>query len=184
MREEVAPPTRHAGVQRVASAADLARIRFVDGMAAVEMPYPLLRLVQFKNDHREDSPRLRALLRAIRREGYRPVEPIICRIGQKGRWVVVDGGHRLTAARKVDGEVWTNLFGRKVRDLYFLLFETPRSGAKLKPKAAKAAQAGAGTEPGTETGAGAGAAAGAAAGAGAVSADAPPAAPDAPPSRG
>ena len=153
--EEVAPPARHAGVQRIATAADLGRIRFVDGMAAVEMPFALTRHVQFKNDRREASPRLRALLRAIRREGYRPVEPIICRIGQKGRWVVVDGGHRLTAARIVDGEFWTNLFGRKVRDLYFLLFETPRSRAKLRPKAADA-----------------------------VSADAPPAARNAPPSPG
>jgi hypothetical protein len=121
-------------VQRVRAAEDLARIEFVDGMAAVEMPFALTRCIQFKNDRREDSPRLQAVEGSIRRLGYRPLEPIICRIGQKGRWVVVDGGHRLTAARKIDGELWTNLFGRKVRDLYFLLFETPRSRAKLKPR--------------------------------------------------
>jgi hypothetical protein len=143
-------------VQRVRSAEDLAGIAFVDGMAAVEMPFALTRCIQFKNDRREPSPRLEAVEDSIRRLGYRPLEPIICRIGQKGRWVVVDGGHRLTAARKVDGEFWTNLFGRKVGDLYFLLFETPRSRTKLKPKA---------TEPG-------------------VSEGAPPAAPPPPPSQG
>jgi hypothetical protein len=39
----------------------------------------------------------------------------------------------MTAARALDGEFWPNLFGRRVRDLYFLLFETPRSRAKLRP---------------------------------------------------
>lgn len=142
MRDEIPPPKAQRGVQRVRAAEDLAKIEFIDGMAAVEMPFALTRCIQFKNDRREESPRLEAVEDSIRRLGYRPLEPIICRIGQKGRWVVVDGGHRLTAARKVDGEFWTNLFGRKVGDLYFLLFETPRSRAKLKPKA-KAVSAGA-----------------------------------------
>jgi hypothetical protein len=136
VRDELPPPKAQRGVQRARSVDDLSRIEFVDGMAAVEMPFALTRCIQFKNDRREESPRLEAVEDSIRRLGYRPLEPIICRIGQKGRWVVVDGGHRLTAARKVDGEFWTNLFGRKVGDLYFLLFETPRSRAKLKPKGA------------------------------------------------
>jgi hypothetical protein len=135
VRDEIPPPKAQRGVQRVRTVEDLARIEFVDGMAAVEMPFALTQCIQFKNERREDSPRLEAVEDSIRRLGYRPLEPIICRIGQKGRWVVVDGGHRLTAARKVDGEFWTNLFGRKVGDLYFLLFETPRSRTKLKPKA-------------------------------------------------
>jgi hypothetical protein len=145
MRDEGDPPPPRAphGVQRIRGPADLARIVFTDGMAAVEAPLAMLRHVRFKNDRREDSPRLEAVAESIRRVGYRPLEPIICRIGQKGRWVVVDGGHRLTAARRVDAEFWCNLFGRRVGNLYFLLFETPRSRVKLRPAAEPAPVSGA-----------------------------------------
>lgn len=123
--------------QRLTRAEDIASLSFTDGMASVMVAAPILRRIRFKNARREDSPRLRAVIRSIRREGYLPRDPIICRIGQKGRWVVVDGGHRLTAARRVMDEWWPNLFGRKVRDVYFLLFETPRSWAKSgRPPAA------------------------------------------------
>lgn len=94
----------------------------------------LLPYIRFKNDRRERSERLRRVERSIRNRGYVPVDPIIARIGQKGRWVVVDGGHRLTAARRVSREFWSNLFGRKVYSLYFLLYETPRSWRKLKKR--------------------------------------------------
>jgi hypothetical protein len=130
----VETPTPAPRVQRIRCAEDLGGIVFADGMAAVEMPAKLLPHIRFKNDARETSPRLAAVARAIRRDGFVPRDPIVCRIGQKGRWVVVDGGHRLTAARQVMGEFWTNLFGPKVRDLYFLLFETPRSWSKLKDR--------------------------------------------------
>jgi hypothetical protein len=124
-------------VQRLRVPADLATIRFTDGVAAVMVPAVLLEHIRFKNAEREDSPRLRAVTDSIRRWGYRPTDPIICRIGQKGRWIVVDGGHRLTAARRVARSFWANLFGRKVGDLYFLLFETPRSWRKSgRPEAA------------------------------------------------
>lgn len=108
---------------------DLDRIPFVNGMAAVMMPAKLLNKIQFKNDDRGDSPRLSVLERSIRNNGYQPHDPITVRIGRKGRWVVVDGGHRLTAVRHILGEFWTNLFGRKVRDLYLVLFTTEGSWA-------------------------------------------------------
>ena len=100
-------------------------------MAAVEVPVELLRHIEFKNDERFDSPRLDAVERSIRDRGFVPTDPIIARIGQKGKWVIVDGGHRLTAARQVAEEFWTNLLKRKVRTLYFLLFETERSWLKV-----------------------------------------------------
>lgn len=127
--ERVAPPP----IQRIRAPGDLSRIVFTDGVAALEIPVDLLRHIRFKNDRRDDSPRLRAVTRSVRRDGYRPLKPIVCRIGQKGRWIVVDGGHRLTAARQVASEWWTNLFGRKVRSLYFVLFEGPRSWRKRRP---------------------------------------------------
>ncbi|MEM6423173.1 MAG: hypothetical protein AAF698_11310, partial [Pseudomonadota bacterium] len=45
-----------------------------------------------------------------------------------------DGGHRITAARIVGEDFWANLFGRHVRSLYFLLFTTPDSWCKLRPR--------------------------------------------------
>lgn len=106
-------------------------------MAAVEVPVELLRHIIFKNDERGDSPRLDAVERSIRDRGFVPTDPIVARIGQKGRWIIVDGGHRLTAARHVAEEFWTNLLQRKVRTLYFLLYETERSWRKtVRPEAA------------------------------------------------
>ena len=122
---------RAPSVQYIRRRGDLRRIRFQDGVALVEVPVELLRYIRFKNDKREGGERLRRVERSIRDQGYVPLEPIIARIGQKGRWVVVDGGHRLTAARRVAGEFWANLFGQKVRTLYFLLYETPRSWRKV-----------------------------------------------------
>lgn len=111
---------------------DLDRIPFVNGMAAVMMPAKLLPKIQFRNDDRGASPRLAALERSIRNNGYQPHDPITVRIGRKGRWVVIDGGHRLTAVRHILGEFWTNLFRRKVRDLYVVLFTTEGSWSDTK----------------------------------------------------
>lgn len=128
--------TEHArpslSIQNIETRADLERIAFVDGVAAVMVAVGVLKHIRFKNHKREDSPRLRSVKDSIRRNGYNAQDPIIARIGQKGRWIIVDGGHRLTAARQVSREFFTNLFGRKVRHLYFILFTTPRSWAKVK----------------------------------------------------
>lgn len=126
----VVPPI--PGVQYIASLDDIPDIAFLDGMAAVEVPIEIVRRIPFKNDHRERSPRLIRIEKSIRNRGYDNTLPIIARIGQKGRWVIVDGGHRLTAAKTVAGEFWSNLLSKKVRTLYFLLFTTPRSWAKVK----------------------------------------------------
>jgi hypothetical protein len=45
--------------------------------------------------------------------------------------VVHDGGHRLTAARRVAHELLANLFGRKVRFVRFFLFKTPLSNSRI-----------------------------------------------------
>ncbi|MEL6207475.1 MAG: ParB N-terminal domain-containing protein [Pseudomonadota bacterium] len=121
-------------VFRVETEADLDRIPFVNGMAAIEVPADLLDKLELKNFERGESPRLAALERSIRSRGYQPVEPITARIGRKGRWVVVNGGHRLTAARNVMGEFWTNLFRPKVESLYFVLFADAKSWSKMGGK--------------------------------------------------
>ena len=116
---------------RIRTEADFDRIPFDNGMAAVEVPAHLLDHIDMRDFDRGDSGRLSALLRSIRSNGYNPVEPIHVRIGRRGRWVIVDGGHRLTAARIVAREFWTNLFRRKVHSIYFLLFRTPLSNTRI-----------------------------------------------------
>ena len=118
---------------RIRTEADLDRIPFTDGMAAVEVPARLLDKLELKNFKRGESPRLAALERSIRARGFRPTEPITARIGRRGRWIVVDGGHRITAARHVAEEFWTNLFGPKVETLYFVVFTYPESWRKVDP---------------------------------------------------
>lgn len=119
--------SRFPARQRVARTEDLDKIVFVDDMAEVDVPVEALDVLPLKNDERSDSARLRQLMHAMRFNGYSSVEPVIVRVGRRGRWVVVDGGHRLTAARRVAGEFFTNLFGRKVGDIHFLVYRTPLS---------------------------------------------------------
>ena len=118
---------------RIREPADFDRIPFTEGLAQVEVPIGLLHHVEFRNAHRGEGTRLDAIRRSIRSKGYQPVDPIVARIGRLGRWVIVDGGHRLTAAEEISHEFWTNLFGDKVRSLYFVLFLTPDSWSRTTP---------------------------------------------------
>jgi hypothetical protein len=118
-------------VQWVESAADLDRVQFYEEMAEIEVPVGALGKLPFKNEDRGDSVRLDTVMRSIRRDGYNNAEPIIVRLGRRGRWVIVDGGHRLTAARRVSKEFFTNLFGQKVKTVHFLLYRTPLTNTRL-----------------------------------------------------
>src|SRR5690349_6823266 len=102
---------------RIRSTRDIDAIEFVDGVAEVEVPVELLDRMPIKNYERLDSPRLAAVLQSIRRDGYSSLEPIICRVGALGNWVVIDGGHRVTAAKRIHKEFFTNLWGSKIGDL-------------------------------------------------------------------
>jgi ParB/Sulfiredoxin domain len=119
---------------RITRPEDLDEIEFVDGLAEVEVPIELLESVPLKHAERLNSPRLDRVVQSIRSEGYSSLEPIVCRVGALGNWVVIDGGHRITAAKRVSQEFFTNLFGGKVGDLTFILFQTPMSYSKLRPK--------------------------------------------------
>lgn len=118
---------------RLARPEDIDDIEFTDDVAEVEVPIELLDRVPIKHSERLDSPRLNQLIQSIRRDGYSSMQPIVCRIGALGNWVVIDGGHRITAAKRVSQEILTNLFGKKVGDLTFILFKTPMSYSKLRP---------------------------------------------------
>lgn len=126
-------PASAPKVFRVRTEADLERIPFENGMAAVEIPADLLDKLELKHADRGDSPRLKSLMQSIRDRGFQPLEPITVRIGRKGRWIVINGGHRLTAARRIMREFWANLFGAKVQTFYFILFTNPESWSKASP---------------------------------------------------
>ncbi len=125
------PPPKLPPRQWVETPEDLANLTFYDDVAEIDVPVESLDILPLKNEVREDSPRLRELKRSIRAKGYSSLEPVICRLGRRGRWVVLNGGHRLTAARQVSKEFFTNLFRRKVRVVHFLLFRTPFSCTNL-----------------------------------------------------
>jgi hypothetical protein len=118
-------------VQWVESAADLDRLQFYEDMAEIEVPVSALDQLPFKNEDRGESERLELVMRSIRRHGYNNADPVIVRLGRRGRWVIVDGGHRLTAARRVSKEFFTNLFGPKVKTVHFLLYKTPLTNTRL-----------------------------------------------------
>ncbi len=119
------------GVQWVESVADLEQIQFYDDMAQIEVPVSALDKLPFKNEDRGDSARLDLVMRSIRRYGYNNADPVIVRLGRRGRWVIVNGGHRLTAARRVSKEFFTNLFRPKVKTIHFLLYKTPLTNSLL-----------------------------------------------------
>lgn len=114
-------------IQWVERPEDLDRIEWYEDAALIEVPVSALERLPFKNDWRENDPRLKSIMRAIRAEGYNNLVPIRVRIGRRGRWVVVDGGHRLTAIRKLMRSFWTRLFGPRIRSVSMLVFKTPLS---------------------------------------------------------
>jgi ParB-like nuclease domain len=118
-------------IQWVESADDLARLEFYEDMAEIEVPVSALDKLPFKNEDRGDNARLEEVMRSIRRDGYNNAVPIIVRLGRRGRWVIVDGGHRLTAARRVSKEFFTNLLKTKVKAIHFLLYKTPLTNTRL-----------------------------------------------------
>ena len=132
------PITRPPKWQVLRSVNDLGKIEFVDGLAEVEVPIALVAKLPLKNHERRDSPRLRSLMASIRAKGYSSLEPIVVRVGRAGRWVVVDGGHGLTAAQLVAREYWANFFSPKVGWLSFLVYYTPLSYSRVRATAEQA----------------------------------------------
>ncbi|MGF1446290.1 MAG: hypothetical protein ACFBRM_08815 [Pikeienuella sp.] len=119
-------------IQYLARIEDIDQITFSDGLAAVEVPAELLPDLPLVNDRRLPGPRLARVIASMRSHGYASTAPIICRIGMKGRWVVLDGGHRITAARILMRSCLSRLLGRRLGTLYFLLYTTEGSWKKVR----------------------------------------------------
>lgn len=122
--------SRPPPLTRITCAADLDHIAFVDDVAEVEVPVQLLGILPLKHHERMASPRLDVVVRSIRRNGYSSLAPIVCKVGVRGRWVVMDGGHRLTALQKVSRGLLTRLLRRDLGDVTFILYRTDRSETK------------------------------------------------------
>ncbi len=139
---EFVPTGRVGPIQRIRRKRDLKTIRFLDGVAALEIHFSVVKRLKIKGDMRPRSHHVEQLVHSMREKGYVPFDPIVCRITRKGKLHVIDGGHRLTAARIVDREFWPNLFSRKIRTVYFLVFQSPERWPKVKRIAADGSSAG------------------------------------------
>ena len=125
------PESRWPGLQRVETADDLSRIVFVDDMAEIEIPIEAIDNVPWQNAERLDSERYRKVLNSIRLRGYDNFDRITARIGRRGRLSIVNGGHRLKAAKQVAKEWWPNMFGRKVKSIQMIVFRTRNSATMV-----------------------------------------------------
>lgn len=119
--------SKPAGLQRVETEEDLRNLIFHEDMAEIEIPVEALEKLPFTNDHRADSHRLQAVEERIRRYGFDNFDRIVARMGRRGRLSIVNGGHRLTAARNVAKEFWANLTGKKVTTIQMIVFRTINS---------------------------------------------------------
>ncbi|MEO1264385.1 MAG: ParB N-terminal domain-containing protein [Pseudomonadota bacterium] len=118
---------KYPGVQRVETEDDLRNVVFVDDMAEIEIPIAAFDTLPLTNAERIDSDRLRRVEASIRAHGYDNFDRIVARMGRRGRLSIVNGGHRLTAARNVARQFWPNLFGEKVRTIHMFVFRTANS---------------------------------------------------------
>lgn len=109
-----------------------------NGLAEVELTLDQIEKLHLVNAGRATDPeneRYWRLVRAMRREGYASAEPL--RIFFTGeRFVLVDGGHRLNAARRVAREWLVNLFAEKVTTIPCLVTPDPALAAAAANDAA------------------------------------------------
>ncbi len=124
-------PQKLPGLQRVETVEDLHNLVFVDDMAEVEIPIEAFDQLPLTNEHRVPSERLARVVSSIRWRGFDNFDRITARLGRRGRLSIVNGGHRLTAARKVAREWWPNLFRRKVTTIQMIVFRTHNSGTLI-----------------------------------------------------
>ena len=103
---------------------DLRKLKFIDGYALAEIDVESLKNLTIMNAERCESPRLYRVRESVRSNGYNNSEPILASISKKGTLVIHDGGHRITAAQQVHGELLSNLFSEKVTRLVFLIQRT------------------------------------------------------------
>ena len=97
------------------------------GFAAVDLTLDQIEKLNLVNDDRgtdRENERFWRLVRAIRDNGYASSDAL--RIFYlEDRFVLVDGGHRLNAARKVAKEWLSNLFQEKVHYISCLVTDGP-----------------------------------------------------------
>jgi hypothetical protein len=116
-------------IAQVANPEDLAFIDFADQRAIIDVPGAMLAYMPFEVPEPVDEAAYEDAIEAIRNSGYDSSEPLVLEPRPGGRWVVdAHDAARFKAARKVAGEMMSNLFSQKVRKVRMILLETSFDG--------------------------------------------------------
>jgi hypothetical protein len=116
-------------VAQIANPEELAFVDFDDERAVIDVPGAMLGFMPFEVQEPVDNAAVRDEIERIRAFGYKSAEPITLEPRPGGRWAVDDhDATRFLAARKVAGELMSNLFSRKVPNVRFVLLATSYDG--------------------------------------------------------
>lgn len=116
-------------VPQIANPEDLAFIDFDDDRAVIDVPGAMLGFMPFEVPEPVDEDTLDDEIERIRAFGCKSDEPITLEPRPGGRWLVdADDAARFKAARTVAGEIMSNLFSPKVRNVRFVLLATSYDG--------------------------------------------------------
>lgn len=116
-------------VAQISNPEDLAFVDFDHERAVIDVPGAMLAYMPFEAGDGVDAAALEREIEAIRASGYESDEPITLEPRPGGRWAVdAHDAPRFLAARKVAGEMMSNLFSQKVRKVRFVLLATSYDG--------------------------------------------------------
>jgi hypothetical protein len=116
-------------IAKIANPEELAFVDFDDERAVVEVPGAMLACMPFEIEEPIDEDAVAAEVETIRTFGYDAEEPITLEPRPGGRWVAdPHDAARFKAARKVAGEMMTNLFSQKVPKVRFVLLASSYDG--------------------------------------------------------
>ena len=116
-------------VAQIANPEELAFVDFDHERAVIDVPGAMLNFMPFEVQDPVDNEVLNDEIEKIRAFGTKTDEPITLEPRPGGRWVVdAHDAARFMAARKVAGELMSNLFSRRVRSVRFVLLATSYDG--------------------------------------------------------
>lgn len=116
-------------VPQIANPEDLAFIDFDHERVVIDIPGAMLGYMPFEAPEPVDEDALYDEIEKMRAFGCKSDEPITLEPRPGGRWLVDEqDAVRFTAARKVAGELISNLFSQKVRNVRFVLLATSYDG--------------------------------------------------------
>ena len=116
-------------VPQIANPEDLAFIDFDQERVVIDVPGAMLGYMPFKVPEPVDEDALYDEIEKVRAFGCKSDEPITLEPRPGGRWLVDEhDAARFQAARKVAGDLISNRFSQKVRNVRFVLLEISYDG--------------------------------------------------------